>query len=213
MKAVQLKGGAENIMNGVAKAEPVRGVNKKRKISAEDEGRMPASFSSSSSRQQSTIEENWGESKITPKRQANIDFYLLRFIVCCFVAFSLLDSGFFIDFVLALYVMSLHYSHLIVVKRISRCPGYSVPDRSAFFGKHLANEAAQATAKLTAYLLLLSHLTLSFDGWSSKGHDEIYTISITTALRRSFLFDCLVLTGLPTDGQYLSERLSKVCAM
>lgn len=115
MKAVQLKGGAENIVNGVAKAEPVRGVNKKRKIEATDEGRVPASFSSS--RQQSTIEENWGESKITPKRQANIDFYLLRFIVCCFVAFSLLDSGFFIDFVLALYVM--HYSHLIVVKRIN----------------------------------------------------------------------------------------------
>jgi hypothetical protein len=101
---------------------------------------------------------------------------------------------------------------LIVVERIHiRCPGYSVPDRSAFFGKHLANEAAQATAKLTAYLLALSHLMLSFDGWSSKGHDEIYTVSITTALRRSFLFDCLVLTGLPTDGQYLYERLSKVC--
>ena len=74
------------------------------KISAEDEGRMPVSFQVSSSTQQSTIEENWGESKITPKRQANIDFYLLRFIVCCFVAFSLLDSGFFIDFVFALYV-------------------------------------------------------------------------------------------------------------
>jgi hypothetical protein len=105
VKAVQLKGGAENIVNGVAKAEPVRGVNKKRKIAAEDEGRMSVSFSSST--QQSTIEENWGESKITPKQQANINFYLLRFIVCCFVAFSLLDSdsGFFIDFVFALYVM------------------------------------------------------------------------------------------------------------
>ena len=102
MKAVQVKGGAENILNGVAKAEPVRGVNKKRKIAAEDEGRVPASFSSST--QQSTIEENWGVSKITPKRQANINFYLLRFIVCCFVAFALLDTGFFIDFVSSLYV-------------------------------------------------------------------------------------------------------------
>ena len=103
MKTAQVKGGAENIMKGVAKAEPVRGVNKKRKIAAEDEGRVPASFSSS--KQQSTIEGNWGENKITPKRQANIDFYLLRFIVCCFVTLSLLDSGFFIDFVFALYMM------------------------------------------------------------------------------------------------------------
>ena len=84
-------------MNGVAKAEPVRGVNK-RKIAAEDEGHVPASFSSST--QQLTIEKNWGVSKITPKWQANIDFYLLWFIVCCFVAFSLLDSGFFISLTL-----------------------------------------------------------------------------------------------------------------
>ena len=100
-------------MNSVAKAEPVCGVNKKQKIAAEDEGRVPASFFSS--KQQSTIEENWGQNKITPKQQANIDFYLLRFIVCCFVAFSLLDSGFFIDFVSALYVMSKSPSSLIIV--------------------------------------------------------------------------------------------------
>ena len=31
-------------MNGVAKAEPVRGVNKKRQTAAEDEGHVPASF-------------------------------------------------------------------------------------------------------------------------------------------------------------------------
>jgi hypothetical protein len=63
-----------------------------------------------------------------------------------------------------------------------RCPGFSVPDRSHFFPIHLASEAAAAAAKLVVYIVGMAHLTLSFDGWSSKGHDEIYTLSITTLL-------------------------------
>jgi hypothetical protein len=94
---------------------------------------------------------------------------------------------------------------------ISRCPAYAVPDRSHFFSVHLAAEAAAAATKLTTYLLGFIHLTLSFDGWSSKGHDEIYTVHITTPLRRSFLIDGLILTGLSTAGQILFEFLSRVC--
>ena len=37
-------------------------------------------------------------SKISPNRQAEIDYYLLRFIICCSVAFAILDNRFFIDF-------------------------------------------------------------------------------------------------------------------
>jgi hypothetical protein len=54
------------------------------------------------------------------------------------------------------------------------------------------------------------HLSLSFDGWSSKGHDEIYTVHVTTPLRQSFLFDALVLTGLSTSGESLFNFLSEV---
>jgi len=95
---------------------------------------------------------------------------------------------------------------------ISRCPAYAVPDRSHFFSAHLAAEAAAIATKLATYLLSFVHLTLSFDGWSSKGHDKIYTVHITTPLWRSFLIDGLILTGLSTAGQILFEFLSHVCS-
>lgn len=64
--------------------------------------------------------------------------------------------------------------------------------------------------KVFSFLIGMFHLTLSFDGWSSKGHDEIYTVHITTPSRRSFLVDGLVLTGLSTTGDMIFECLSKV---
>lgn len=93
---------------------------------------------------------------------------------------------------------------------IFSCPGYAVPDRSTFFASHLAVEAADVTAKIFTFLIGMFHLTLSYDGWSSKGHDEIYTVHITTPSRRSFLVDGLVLTGLATTGDMIFECLSRV---
>lgn len=57
-----------------------------------------------------------------------------------------------------------------------------MPDQSSFFTLHLATEAATVASKLAVYLAGFVHLTLSFDGWSSKGNDEIYTVHITTPL-------------------------------
>lgn len=105
MQAAQAGRSIEKIVIGAAKAAPVRDA-KKRKVTAQDAGRVPAPFADSVGAQQSLLEDSWGQSKVTPTRQATIDFYLLRFIVCCFVAFSIVDSGFFIDFVIALYVTS-----------------------------------------------------------------------------------------------------------
>ena len=39
---------------------------------------------------------------ITVVCQALIDHYLLRFVVCCSIAFAVVDNGFFMDFVSAL---------------------------------------------------------------------------------------------------------------
>jgi hypothetical protein len=45
---------------------------------------------------QRTLNAHWAvTSKISSHRQAQIDFYLLRFIICCSIAFSVLDSRFF----------------------------------------------------------------------------------------------------------------------
>ena len=52
---------------------------------------------------QHTLNAHWAvTSKISPHRQAQIDFYLLRFIICCSIAFSVLDSRFFIEFLTCL---------------------------------------------------------------------------------------------------------------
>jgi hypothetical protein len=53
---------------------------------------------------QTTLDDNWGAGKITATRQATIDYFLLRMIICCALAFGLLDNGFFMDFCLAMYV-------------------------------------------------------------------------------------------------------------
>ncbi|KAJ7503587.1 ribonuclease H-like domain-containing protein [Mycena galericulata] len=72
-------------------------------------------------------------------------------IICCALAFSLLDNGFFIDFCVAM------------------CPSYVVPDRSSFFIKHIAAEATYVLKLLQVFLAQFIHLTLSFDGWSMEG--------------------------------------------
>jgi hypothetical protein len=52
---------------------------------------------------QRTLNAHWAvTSKISPHRQAQIDFYLLRFIICCSIAFLVLDSRFFIEFLTCL---------------------------------------------------------------------------------------------------------------
>ena len=45
---------------------------------------------------------------------------------------------------------------------------------------HIAAEAASVAKELFEFLVTFTHLTPSFDGWSSKGHDEIYTVHVTT---------------------------------
>ena len=102
-KLVQVRlnqGGVANVVAGMAKAPVVR--FNKRKAVEEDNSRVPASFAPPVKSEQTVLEESWGENKITPIHQAKIDFFLLRFIICCFVSFSVVDSGFFMYFVNAL---------------------------------------------------------------------------------------------------------------
>ncbi|KAJ7343922.1 hypothetical protein DFH08DRAFT_1009112 [Mycena albidolilacea] len=100
-------------------------------------------------------------------RQSIIDYLLLRLIVCCALAFSLCDNGFFIDFCNAM------------------CPGYSVPDRSNFISYDLVMEAENAMKHLQELLESFIHLTMSFDGWSSWSNDEIYTVHVSTPTRET----------------------------
>jgi len=54
------------------------------------------------------LSQSWGESKLTAVRQAMIDYQLLCFVVCCAIAFSVVDSGFFIGLLLPCGFFTLH---------------------------------------------------------------------------------------------------------
>jgi hypothetical protein len=50
-----------------------------------------------------TLTAHWATtSKISAQRQAEIDYYLLRFVICCSIAFAILDNRFFIEFLACL---------------------------------------------------------------------------------------------------------------
>ena len=108
----------EHIVTGQAKAPAVHEPSK-RKATNQNVGRVETSFSPPVSSEvpltaasgsssatgvtvQSKLSQSWGESKLTAARQAIVDFHLLRFIVCCSIAFAVLNNSFFIDFVSAL---------------------------------------------------------------------------------------------------------------
>lgn len=96
--------------------------NKKRKVAEEDHDRIPvtrfdsdvgdmappvAGPSSKPTIAQRTLSETWTSStgdptKLTTQRQAKLDYFLLRFLVCCSIAWAVLDNGFFWDFVVCL---------------------------------------------------------------------------------------------------------------
>jgi hypothetical protein len=112
----------EQAVTGQAKAPAVREPSKQ-KATNQNAGRVKTSFAppdsleasstatseSSSATVQSKLSQSWGESKLTAAHQTIINFNLLRFIVCCSIAFAVLDNGFFIDFVSALWVTTIFF--------------------------------------------------------------------------------------------------------
>ncbi|KAF7982537.1 hypothetical protein HWV62_28166 [Athelia sp. TMB] len=142
---------------------------------------------------QSNLQSSFGvTTPLSPIRQANIDLLLLRLVVCCAISFAMLDNMFFFDFCYAL------------------CPAYSIPDRSHFISAHLAAEALSVSKQIQEFFLQFIHLSMSFDGWSSLAHDEIYTVHITTPDRRSFLVDGLVLSGISTTAENLFQLIAEI---
>lgn len=130
--------------------------------------------------------------KISEKHKIKIEWLMFRMFICCALPWALMDSSFFIDFIHAL------------------APNFSVPDRSAFFPKHLAQEVAVWGEKFKEFLEGKSHLTMSLDGWSTRAKDEIYTVHTTTPKRRSFFTDGHIFKGISVTGEALKDVLTRV---
>ncbi|KAK7000614.1 hypothetical protein R3P38DRAFT_2797273 [Favolaschia claudopus] len=186
---------ASNVLAGKKSAPAVREKSRKVEDPNHDRVAVPGITTSATKATpvQRTLAASWGSTdKMTAPRQSAIDYLLLRLLVCCALAFSLLDNGFFIDFCNAL------------------CPSYSVPDRSSFVTSRLAVETTFAMEQLQIMLQSFIHLTLSFDGWSSRRKDEVYTVHVSTPARLSYLVAGIILTGISATGDKICEELTKI---
>lgn len=125
--------------------------------------------------------------KITEKQHMRIEWLLFRFFICCAIPWAVMDDTFFIDVITCL------------------APNFSVPDRSSFFTKHLGQEVAAWSQKFKDFISDKTHLTLSFDGWSTRAKDEVYTFHTTTPKRRSFFTDGHVFKGLSVTADALYD--------
>lgn len=90
------------VLSGEGSVAAVQGT--KRKVEEPNHNRHPVEAP-----RQAKLSETHGWTRISAIQQALIDTMLLWFIICCALAWSLLDNGFFIDFVNALYVTVLPY--------------------------------------------------------------------------------------------------------
>jgi hypothetical protein len=130
--------------------------------------------------------------RISEQQKIKIEWLMFRMFICCALPWALMDNIFFAEFVLAL------------------APNFSIPDRSAFFPKHLAQEVAVWDEKWKEFLEGTSHNTMSLDGWSTRKKDEIYTVHTTTPNRRSFFTDGHVFKGVSVTGDALKDVLIRV---
>jgi hypothetical protein len=96
----------------------------------------------------------------------------------------------------------------------ARLLSYTYLDSSAFFTKHIVSEAAGLAKDLEKHLSKFKHNTVSYDGWSSKGHAEIYTLHIMTPWpRQSYLVEGLQLTGKSTNAETLFAGIMAVSSV
>jgi hypothetical protein len=130
--------------------------------------------------------------KISKQQKIRIESLLFRMFICCALPWTLMDSPFFSEFVQAL------------------APNFTIPDRSFFFTTHLAQEVAAWNLKFTEFLGTKTHLTISFDGWSTRARDEIYTFHTTTPERRSFFTDGHIFKGESVTGDALQLVILRV---
>ncbi|CAK5274220.1 unnamed protein product [Mycena citricolor] len=132
-----------------------------------------------------TIKEYFEPVKMTEVRQAAIDLALFQAVICCALPFSFVENPWLVNLLLVMV------------------PNYVTPERSAFFTRQIADQVALFVVQLKAFLLHRYFLTLSLDGWSSRGKDEIYTFHTTLPSRRSIFTLGHVFKGVSVTAEAL----------
>ncbi|KAK7029203.1 hypothetical protein R3P38DRAFT_3516264 [Favolaschia claudopus] len=156
-----------------------------------DEPRADSSRPSVDGSGSSTVKEYFSPLKMTDARQALLDLALFQLVICAALPFSFVENPWLINFLLI------------------AAPNYVTPDRSAFFIRLITEQLSAFMLALQKFLSHRVHLTLSFDGWSSRAHDEIYTFHTTLPSRRSFLTAGHVFKGVSVTAGALFEVVEK----
>ena len=141
---------------------------------------------------QGTIRTYMNPTKLSAQQIIKIELAMFWMFICCALPWALMNSNFFIDFIQTLN------------------PVFLVPDRTAFFPKHLVQETAAWSIKFNAFLKGKTNLTISLDGWSTRAKDEIYTFHTTTPKRRSFFTDGHIFKGISVTGDALLDVIVQV---
>lgn len=142
--------------------------------------------------QNGNLHEYLAPSRLPQKQKEQIELNILRLFICCALPWNVMDSPFFKDFIASLN------------------PTFTVPDRSAFFTKHLPQEVAIWESKFKVFLQQKKHLTFSLDGWSTRAKDEVYASHTTIPSRRSFFTNGYIFRGESVTGNALKVVIIRV---
>jgi hypothetical protein len=118
----------------------------------------------------STLEEFYPKRpKPLAETKARYDLAILRFIVCCGIPPDVLDSPWFKDMIQTFTGTT-----------------YDPPSSTRFLDNLLPTETEGAKSEILKLLRAQKHLSHSFDGWTSKGKQSIYTSTATLPDGRSY---------------------------
>ncbi len=117
---------------------------------------------------------------------------LVLLVTSCGLPSSMLDSPFFKDFVAAIQ------------------PKYRPPSSTKFRDRLVPQEAARLRTELVQQLKDVRDLTLGFDGGKVRKPRGIYTVTVTTPDRESFLADLNDASGVSHTSKYISTEVLEV---
>lgn len=87
------------------------------------------------------------------------------------------------------------------------CPKFKLPSSTKWADSIIPAEAASIKLQMQDLFSKSFNLTLSFDGWSSRSQESVYTITVTTMNRISYLYWFHSATLESHTGQYIADFL------
>ncbi|KIK11780.1 hypothetical protein PISMIDRAFT_19235 [Pisolithus microcarpus 441] len=129
------------------------------------------------------------------KQKETGDYHIMKFIVCCGIPPTVVDSAEWKEVVAALN------------------PHYQPPSSTTLTEKLIVNEAAKITATINKILLGCHNLTITFDGGKIRRPKSTYSVHVTTATRRrTFCMELDDASQLSHTAKYILEVLERVGA-